>query len=299
MPQNFPEIWENRVIQNLKSNDEAPWLEGVSELSASVQVINEGAASEQNKIYVAETDFDVDVLINNSTYPIPVQKYEDGTIEITLDKLQTKVTTLSDDQCIGASYNKIDAVTKGHTRSIKVSKYMKAIHAIAPAVHTAKTPVLTVAGERMTYDDLVALKSACDKAGFGGKGFTRRLVLCNKHWNEMLLDRERFANMLISQTNGTVSAKILGFEIFEYEGMPVYAVNGKKQPYGVKSLETDREASVVFVKERIAKKTGLTKQYFAPAKFDPEQQTNRLSYRHYFIATPFQNQKIGAIIDKA
>ncbi|HUH25332.1 MAG TPA: hypothetical protein VLY87_01780, partial [Flavobacterium sp.] len=94
MPQNFPEIWLDRVIHNLTNADEATFLEGIPEIDADVTQINEGTATEQNKIYVPTTEFEVEVLVNNNSYPIPFQEYEDGTVEITLDKYQTKVVTL-------------------------------------------------------------------------------------------------------------------------------------------------------------------------------------------------------------
>ena len=67
MPANFPEIWLGRVIENIDNSDLAPWLDGVPELDADVTQLGEGTASESNIIHVATTDFDVDVLINNTT----------------------------------------------------------------------------------------------------------------------------------------------------------------------------------------------------------------------------------------
>ena len=147
MPANFPEIWLKRVIANIDKNTAATFLDGIPELDVDVSVINEGDATEQNKIYVAATDFDVDVLINNTTYPIAAQEYNDGTVELTLDKYQTKVVTVSDDAVKGASYDKIDSVTKSHSNSISRGKYKKAIHSLAPADDSnSKIPVLTTTG---------------------------------------------------------------------------------------------------------------------------------------------------------
>ncbi|MFK7060944.1 hypothetical protein V3Q90_12550, partial [Flavobacterium oreochromis] len=98
MPANFPEVWVDRVRENLDNSDQAPWLEGVPELDADVSQFGENTATESNVIHIATTDFDVDILINNTTYPIPVQQYEDGTLSFSLDKYQTKVITVSDDQ---------------------------------------------------------------------------------------------------------------------------------------------------------------------------------------------------------
>ena len=271
MPANFPEIWLKRVIQNLDKTDVATFLDGISELDADVTQINEGSISEQNKIYVAETDFEVEVLINNTTYPIPVQVYDDGTIEISLDKFQTKTTTLSDDQIIGGSYDKIDVVTKGHTRSIKVNKFKKAIHAIAPATNSATTPVMTMAGDYLSYNDLVTFKQRCVDAGFGDG--TLRLVLCPTHWNDLLRDRQNFGDKLVNYIKGTPAPEILGFELHQYEGMPMYDETGNKKAFGSAVLPTDKKCSVAFIKEGIAKKTGLTKQYFAPAATDVDTQS--------------------------
>lgn len=302
MPANFPEVWEDRFIQNLDQADIAPWLEGIAELSADVNVVNPGAISEINVIYVAATDFEVDVLINNNTYPIAVQQYDDDTLSFNLDKYQTKVVTLADDVIIGASYDKIDVVTKASTRSITVNKYQKAIHSIAPAGDAVKTPIIEATGGpdaltdptgrlRLTYDDLVEAQRRC-------KGFVDpRLVLNQDHWNDLLLDRKNFGNQLVDYVKGKPSPMICGFELFKYEGeMPIYTAALAKKAFGAILEAGDRTASVIFTKDAIAKKTGITKQYFVEAKNNPANQTNDLAYRHYFLATPFRAEKIGAII---
>lgn len=299
MPANFPEVWLGRIIQNLDQSDIATFLNGIAEIAASVVEINQGQASEKNKIYVPSTEFEVDVLINNNTYPIAIQTYEDGTIEITLDKYQTKVVTLSDDQIIGASYDKIDVVTKALIRSILVAKFQKAIHSIAPQGDTADTPIIEATGDvnpatgkkRLVYADLVEAKRRV-------KGWGQcRLVLTNDHYNDLLLDRKNFGDKLVNYTKGQVNPVIANFEIHTFEGvMPLFTDAGAKKPYGSVAVATDNEASVIFVKEAIAKKTGLTKQYFAKAENNPTNQTNDLAYRHYFVVVPFQNRKIGAIV---
>lgn len=307
MPANFPEIWLDRVITNLDEADLAPWLDGVAELEADVTQLGENTATEQNIIHIAATDFEVDVLINNNTYPIPVQEYTDGSLQFTLDKYQTKVVTVSDDQVMGASYDKIDVVTASSTRAILVEKFGKAIHSIAPQLHTAKTPVIFATGVngtdaplmdgtrfRLTYDDLVRFKAACKAGKFPLKD--RRLVLNEDHWNDLLLDRKNFGDKLINYTEGTPAPKIAGFHLYTYENMPYYTAAGVKKAYGAVPAGTDKVASVAFSLGGVAKKTGNTKQYFAPAATNPSGQTNDLAYRHYFLATPFRAEKIGAIL---
>lgn len=299
MPQNFPEVWLNRVIQNLTNQNVAPWLDGIPELDVQVLEVGSGDASESNIIYIPRTSFNPDVLVNNTTYPIALQAYSDDNVTVQLDKYQTKVTTLSDDQVVGAAYPRIDAATGGHVRSINTKKFQKAIHAIAPASDATLTPVIAATGtavngvNQLTYDDLITLKDRLDAAEVAPEG--RRLVLSTRHYNDLLLDRKNFADKLVTYTTGQTVPVIAGFEIYQYNGNPLFTSAGAKKAFGAVKAAGDRQASVVFWTGGIAKKTGMTKQYFAPSSQDPESQTNKVNYRHYFIAVPFEQRGVGAI----
>lgn len=288
MPRNFPEIWEGRVTQTLENGAVADFLDGVLELDGDVQQMGE-----ENLIHIPTTEFSPDVLINNSTYPMAIQEYDDDTVIVKLDKYQTKPTKVTDDQIIGASYDKIDAVTRSHTNKISTTKYKKALHALAPDTNTTKTPVLALAGAECTYEDLVALKDQCDELQWPEDG--RRLVLCNKHFNALLKDRKNFGDQLISYRKGELSPVIAGFEIKKYVASPNYNA-GAKKPFGAIPTTGDKPASVAYVVENVKKKTGLTKQYFSEAGHDPENQANLLNYRHYFIALPVAKKYIAALV---
>ncbi len=287
MPKNFPEIWEGRVRQTLENGAVADFLDGVSELDGDVTQMGE-----ENIIHIPTSEFNPEVLINNKTYPIAIENYTDDEVIVKLDKYQTKATKVTDDQVMGASYNKIDAVTKAHTNAINARKYKKAIHALAPDDNTAKTPVLQIKGTECTYD-LVALKDKCDELEWPEEG--RRLVLCNKHWNALLKDRKNFGDQLINYRKGEVAPIIAGFEIKKYIASPHYA-GTKKKVFGEAPASGDKPASVCFVVDNIRKKTGLTKQYFSEAKSDTVNQANLLNYRHYFIAVPVEKKFIAALI---
>lgn len=288
MPKNFPEIWESLVRQTLENGAVADFLDGVSELDGDVTQMGE-----ENIIHIPTSEFNPEVLINNKTYPIAIEDYTDDEVIVKLDKYQTKATKVTDDQVMGASYNKIDAVTKAHTTAINARKYKKAIHALAPDDNTAKTPVLQIKGTECTYEDLVALKDKCDELEWPEEG--RRLVLCNKHWNALLKDRRNFGDQLINYRKGEVAPIIAGFEIKKYIASPHYA-GTKKKVFGEAPASGDKPASVCFVVDNIRKKTGLTKQYFSEAKSDTVNQANLLNYRHYFIAVPVEKKFIAALI---
>lgn len=302
MPTNFPEMWLRRVETNLTQEDMAPFLEGIEEIDTAILEVGSGAASEQNVIHLPVSEFEPDVLINNSSYPIALQAYSDDEVTIQLDKYQTKVVTLSDDQAMGASYRRIDQATNATTQAILKKKYGRAIHSIAPADNTANTPVLLTTGGanelrvgtrlRLVYEDLVAFAKECDDLQIPMEG--RRLVLCNDHWNDLLLDRENFGDQLVNYKKGTPAPEICGFQIMKYVNNPYYT-GTEKNAYGAVPEAGDYRASVFFYVPNIAKKTGLTKQYFTPSAQDPQNQTNKLAYRHYYIVVPKRDMYIGAI----
>jgi hypothetical protein len=300
MPANFAEVWLDRVRNNLTNADQAPFLDGIAEMDVDVSLMGEGTITESNIIHVPTSEFAPDVLINNTTYPIALQAYNDSEVIIKLDKFQTKVVTLTDDQVLGASYNRIDNATRKTVQKLTLEKFTKAIHAIAPSADSVNTPVIATTGTadatgrlRLVYADLVALKARFDKIKTPIAG--RRLVLCFDHYNDLLLDRTNFGDQLINYKKGEVAPVIAGFQIYSYENMPLFAA-GTKKAYGTIAVATDKTASVAFLADNIAKKTGDTKQYFTPAKDNPTTQTNQLAYRHYFIAVPFRNEMIAAII---
>lgn len=315
MPANYPELWLNRVETRLVTNDTATWLNGIPEIASEINSVNPGAGdSELNQIHLAATDFEVDILINNTTYPIEIQEYTDTTITINLDKYQTKRVPLSDDQTIGSSYSQIDTVTNTMVTNINETKYAKAIHSLAPAANAANTPVLQATGQsgtfdsddneiilkdgsrlRLTYKDLVAFKAALGKLQFKWPKQGRRLVLCENHWNDLLLDRKNFGDKLVNYNEGDVAPRILGFDIYSHGEMPHY--NGTtKLAFGAVPTATQYEASVAFHVQNVGVKNGLTRQYFTPANIDTGTQANTLAYRHYYIVVPKRARYIAAIV---
>lgn len=299
MAGNFPELWLKRVIRQMEQADKAPWLEGIAEVAGDVIELGAGTETEKNIIHIPLSTFEPEVLINNTTYPIDTVEYSDDHATLTLDKYQTEVTTLTDDQVMGASYNKIDEATMSHTRSMTKKKFAKAIHALAPASHAANTPVLAVTGaasggrSTCTYNDLVNLKAAIDATGADAEG--RRLVLCNDHWNDLLKDRANFGNQLVDYNSGKPAPEIAGFKLYNYINNPIYTAAGAKKAFGAAADAGEYQASVCFLEANVGKKTGKTKQYFLPSGQNPRNQSNELNYRHYYIVMPFQNKYIGAL----
>ena len=279
----FTEVWTGELVKSLRGGLEGSWLDGVPDQSTIVN---------NDVIHLVEVGVDPDVLINNTTYPIPSQALEDKDIAVKLDKFQTKVTPITDDELYAASYDKMARVKESHANALNDSKFTKAAHALCAQQDSAKTPILKTTGERdattgrlrLTMADVVALKAAMDKLGVPAEN--RRLVLCPDHVNDLLLVSQTFREQYnIDRATGKVG-KLFGFDVYEYANTPLYTQAGKKKNLGVAAGDGEFNCSFAFYTPRVFKATGSTKMYYSEAATDPEYQRNKINFRHYFLCMP-------------
>lgn len=279
----FAEIWTGELVKRLRAFSDGSWLDGIPDQSSIVK---------NDVIHLVEVGVDPEVLINNTTYPIPLQALDDKDIAISLDKFQTKVTPITDDELYASSYDKISRVKESHASAIDDAKRAKAAHALCALENTATTPVLKTTGAadpatgrmRLTLGDLVRLKEALDNLGVPAEN--RRLVLCPDHVNDLLRAEQLFREQYnINRNNGTVGA-LYGFDIYTYGNTPVYTTAGKKKAVNAKADAGEFKCSFAFYTPRVFKATGSTQMYYSEARTDPEYQRNKVNFRHYFICMP-------------
>lgn len=274
------EIWTGEMVKALRGYMEGTWLDGIPDNSSIVN---------NDVIHLVDVGVDPDVLVNNTTYPIPLQALDDADIAISLDKFQTKVTPITDDELYAISYDKIARVKESHSNAINDAKFAKAAHALCAGSNTAKTPVLVTSGERdadtgrlkMTAKDVLKMKASMDKLKVPVEN--RRLVLSTEHVNDLLETDQRFKEMYnIDRTNGTVG-RLYGFDIYEYANTPYYTQKGTKKDVGATGDAGEFQCSFAFYTPRVFKATGGTKMYWSAAENDPEYQRNKVNFRHMFI----------------
>lgn len=288
----YTEVWTGDLVKKLRTGDSASFLDGIPDYSQY---------AENDVIHLVNVGADPDVLINNTTYPIPLQDLSDTDIPIGLDKYQTKVTPITDDELYALSYDKKASVVERHGSAILEAKYAKAIHALAPQSHTAKTPVLKTTGaaadatgrKRLTLADVVALKKSFDLMQVPTEG--RRLVLCADHINDLLLEDQKFAGQYYNYTSGKVS-NLYGFEVYEYIANPYFKADGTKVAYGKAPAEGEFQVSVAFYTKRAFKAMGSTKMYYSEAATDPVNQRSLVNFRHYYIVLPKKQEAMAAIM---
>lgn len=294
----YKEVWTGQVISALSTAEKGTFLDGIADYSQHVT----GVGDEACAIHLIYMGVEPDVLINNTTYPIPIQDLGEEDVVIQLDKIQTKATPITDDELYALSYQKIQTVKNKHASAIAKSKIAKAIHSLAPGDSSkASMPVVVCTGaddgtgrKKLTWADILTLKRKLDTLQVPVEG--RRLVLCTDHLNDLLEIDEKFKDQYYNSTNGTIY-KRMNFEFYDYVNNPYYTVSTKvKKAYNSVPAAGDRQASVFFSMERAAKATGWTKMYYSAASTDPQNQRNLVNFRHYSIVLPTREEARGAII---
>lgn len=293
----FREIWIDEVKEYVTNLLKDSFLEGIPDYSQHVADVGD----ENQVIHLSAMQVLPDVLINNTTYPIPVQDMDFTDIPIQLDKYNTKATPITDDELYAMSPKKMDSVKTRHGKAIMIQQVKKAIHALAPSGNTANMPVLLTTGDddgtgrkRLIKADILTLKNTLDNLEIPDEG--RRLVLCKDHLNDLLAIDEKFKDQYYNSQTGKVY-NLLGFELYDYAGNPYYTVATKvKKSYGAVPGVGDRKASVFFLVEMQSKAKGWTKMYNSEAKSDPQNQRNLINFRNYWIVMPTAEKYRAAII---
>lgn len=293
----FTEIWTGEMIKAFRTAAESlGWYDRIKSYD---QYVN------NDVIHFTELGGDPTVLVNNKTYPLNIEALEDADKPISLDYYDTTATPVTDDELHACSYDKMASVQERHREALREKIHEKAIHAIAPTSNATSTPVLLTTGEattdgtrkKMTFADLLAAKSACDKMKMPKND--RILVLCSDHVNDLLETEQKFKDHYnINQTTGKI-ARLYGFDIYEYDGTPYYKVSNKtKLAWGaVPSSSTDRQSSVFYYNGRMMKANGSVQFYHSEASKDTLYHRNLVNFRKWGICLPLKAENsVGAIV---
>ena len=287
----FTEVWTGELVKKLNAGMNATFLQGIPDYSANVN---------NEVIHLVDVGGDPDVLVNNTTYPIPIQDLTDGDIAIGLDKFQTKATRVTDDELYAISYDKFGSVVERHREAIVTVKYKKFAHALAPYSHTDKTPIIQTSGEtdtaagrkKITPKNIIALKRAFDNMEVPEDG--RVLVLCPDHVNDLLEQDQSFKEQYYNYTSGKLM-NMYGFEVYTFVNAPYFNKSGVKLAYNATPTSTDHKGSFAFYRPRMFRAQGTTKMYYSEAATNPQTQENLVNFRNYDIVLPKKMEAIGAI----
>lgn len=244
---------------------------------------------------------DPDVLIDNLIYPIATAGRTDQEVVISLRKLDTENTKVTDDEIQALPYDKKSSVRERHIIALKKKSLKLGLYSLAPAGDTTNTPVIVTTGatiggrKRLKLpDDLVTLKGRFDALNIDMED--RYICLCSEHVEDMLLSSQTFEKQYHLIKEGKV-LDMYGFKMFENQNANRY--NGDtlaKVAFEAAALSSDRNASTAYYAPNAVKAKGSIKVYLRDAAQDPENRESVLGMRLYYLVIPVKNVGFGAVV---
>lgn len=288
----FVELWTGELVKKLRAGLDGSWLDGIPDYSQAV---------EKDVIHLVDVGGDPTVLIDNTTYPLELEELEDGDIAISLSKFETQPTAVSDDELYASSYDRIARVKESHGDAINESKFIKAAHALCATGSASSIPLFVTSGDvdpetgrkLFTKADIIKMKKAMDNMGIPVGD--RRLVLCPDHANDMLAWDENFARQYNIDSNTGKIARLYGFDIYEFNGNPLYTSEGAKKSVGATADAGEFQCSFAFYTKRVFKATGSTKMYYSDSSTDPFNHRSVVDFLHRFVCL-FKKADAGVVI---
>jgi hypothetical protein len=253
-----------------------------------------------NKLNLAEAGLDPTVLVNNTTYPIPVSERLDIPHEVPLDQFETENTIVRRPTAIEYAYDQLESVLMGHRNALKAKTGMWAAYAYAPASNTVDTPVLVTTGDndgtgrlRLLPEDIIRLKTEYDNVDYPLD--KRYLVLNPLHVADLMKYDLSIFKDIVDIKNGEPQ-RFASFNMMQFSRTPTYTTATKlKKAFGSSfNASTDSVSSFAFYADEIAKADGDVFMY--AALNDPKERATIVGFDKRFIAMPIRNKGIGSII---
>lgn len=278
------EIWLPEIMEGFYAND--MFLSEARDMSAFV---------ENDKINLAEAGVNPDVIVNNTTYPVPTAERADVPLSLELDTYDTENTVIRNSEQAELSYDKRSSVIYGHKMALRMRFMEKAIHAYAPTADAAFTPVIQSSGapaggfKTISFEDLLDLENKFDEAEITSEG--RIMVLSSEHKAQLRKEDLKLFKEIFGGGQGFAGFK---FYSLAKKRMPVFnSTNGQKVVYGTAPAGTDTICSVAFQKDEVMRCQG-TMEMFAEMK-NPHERGDILGFQMRGLALPIRGKGIGAI----
>lgn len=282
------EVWLKQLKE--KFYPDSSFLKYVCDLSKLV---------DNDKINLTEAGVDPAVMVNNITYPIRVIQRIDTPISIELDKFETENTLVRRPEVIEYAYDQLESVLKGHRSALRLKTAEKAAHAYAPVSDEDYTPVLKTSGDviegrkRLLFEDVIALKNRYDMVDIPQED--RYLVLAPQHVSDLILQDVKLFKNITDIKDGN-PFNFAGFNMLQFSRPPMYELkNGafEKVPFG-NATSSKSFCSFSFQKDEVMKADGFVYMYVR--KDDPLERGTIVGFDKRFVAMPFRNKGIGAIV---
>lgn len=273
------EIWLPDVMEDFYPN-----YSFLSEAEDMSQFAN------KDVINLAEAGVDPEVLINNTTYPIPETVVNDTPHSLELDTYDTTSSIVRNAVALELAYDQRTLYTNKHKKALLKKMGTKAIHAYAPQQNNAFNTVLTGAPADSILDMIIDLEQKFNDLDVDED--SRVLVLCSK--DQAAIAKE--SKTLYKEIMARPGSVLYSFKIYRFSKNPAYNKTiGQKVAYGAAvNPTTDVTASVAFHSSEVMKAQG-TFEFFSRLK-DPDIKGDKFNYQMRALALPKRNKYCAAIV---
>ena len=251
------------------------------------------AMVEYNKINLAEAGVDPEVLVDNTTFPVPTASRSDTALELPLHTFDTKNTVVRNVEAMELAYDKMESVVRQHRNTLQAKTAAFAANNWAPQTNKELTPVRKTSGNTnkqglvaLSFQDILDMD-----AWFRSKDIdpsTMVAVLNPYHLADLMAeDMKLYKEMLTGN-------KIFGFDLYTFSQLPYYnASTGAKVAFGTAAQNTDTQCSLFYCANEVMRADGDI-DVFARYK-DPEQRGDVIGFQKRFTALPIRNKYQAAI----
>lgn len=276
------EIWIDRICEGM--------IPDTSFLSDSVDM---SEFVDHNKINLAEAGVDPIVLIDNTTYPVPMSTRADQPLELPLHTFDTENTIVRNIEKKELAYNKVESVTRAHRNALTKKMAAYAAHGWCPTKDSEFTPVLTSTGavnisdvKALTFEDLLLMDARFRDLDIDMD--TLIAVLNPMHYADLMAQDMKLYKEMIA------SGKIFSFKLRSYSATPTFdSTTGLKKAYGAAADPTkDTRSSLVYSSAEVMRAMGTT-DVFATLN-DPAARGDILGFQQRATFLPIRNKYIGA-----
>lgn len=264
------------------------------------QIPTKNEAVKNDTIRFTDIGADPNVLIDNAVYPIPSAGRVDDEIVVSLRKLETENTTITDDEIHALYYDKKSSVLDRHKIALMKKFRDLALVSLAPAADTANTPVLATTGDvynnrkRLTIADILNFRERL--VGLDIDLDNMVLALCQEHVTDLLLTDQVFKEQFHKVESGEIK-KLYGFKMTPNNFNNMYDAGAlTKLALDAVPGANHRNASTLVNAADAVRARGTAKMYLSKAEDNPEMRETKVGFRLYGICTPIRNIGNGAIV---
>lgn len=248
-------------------------------------------------INLADAGVDPDVLINNTTFPVPTAERDDTPLSLSLKYLDTTNTVVRNAIKKQQAYDQMESVIRGH-RNVLMSKAANlTAWNWAPAADGSFQPVLQTTGDdngtgikRFKIADLIAQQTKFNLLDVPEDG--RVAILNPTHLNDILVEDVAYQKVFANTSSGKLP-QLYGFDIVVSNHTPKYNnTTGAKTAYGATPAGTDSAASIFYHRDEVMKAQGTVDMFSRIA--DTDARGDIVGFQMFFIGLSIRNKYSSA-----